>query len=213
MILCLSLDLPGDQEYVRTTRLLSRTLLEDLKVLSEDTEAIEVIIGALCSNVVRHAANNNSRRSASLASGETRGESEKESKHQGYQVILEYHKEKIVVTVEDKSPDFGMKADVKAIAEPGTSRPEFSADAEAAAETNRGNKGKGVAVEERLGAFGISLVASLSDSLNFEATDKSGTKVCAQKKLRYQSPAAEKRAAKMDESNHGQGAQVQTAPE
>ncbi len=36
MILRLSLDLPEDLSYIRTTRLLSRTLLEDIKVVKAD---------------------------------------------------------------------------------------------------------------------------------------------------------------------------------
>jgi hypothetical protein len=35
MILKLSLDLPEDQEYIHTTRLLSRTLLDDLRVVTQ----------------------------------------------------------------------------------------------------------------------------------------------------------------------------------
>ena len=44
MILRLSLDLPEDTTYVRTTRLLSRTLLEDLKVNKHDIDDIETIV-------------------------------------------------------------------------------------------------------------------------------------------------------------------------
>lgn len=199
MILRLSLDMPVDREYVRTTRLLSRALLEDLKVLPEDTDAIELIIGELCTNVVRHAAQNKNNRSSSASvPGETAEATGNDSEQSDYQVILEYHKEKLLVTVEDKGPGF----DLEAIAEPGTARPDSLAG-------SGSDKGNGAAVAQRLGGFGIPLIAALSDALNFEATNPNGTKVRAEKKLRYQSPQAEQRAAKMDESNHGQGARIE----
>lgn len=55
MILRLSLDLPEDTTYIRTTRLLSRCLLEDIKVSRETIADVETIVTELCSNVIRHA--------------------------------------------------------------------------------------------------------------------------------------------------------------
>ena len=55
MILRLSLDLPEDATYIRTTRLLSRCLLVDMKVNQTIIDDVETIVAELCSNVVRHA--------------------------------------------------------------------------------------------------------------------------------------------------------------
>ena len=84
MILKLSLDLPEDKAYVRTTRLLSRTLLEDLGARPGDVDDIEVIVSELCTNVVRHAHSDAGR----------------------YHVTLEYYHGKVVITVEDTGGGF-----------------------------------------------------------------------------------------------------------
>lgn len=98
MILKLSLDLPEDQEYIHTTRLLSRTLLDDLRVVTQDKDDIETIVTELCTNVVRHAKSTEGR----------------------YHLIVEYHQEKVVITVEDQGLGFVPDA----VAAPGTERPE-----------------------------------------------------------------------------------------
>ena len=87
MILRLSLDLPEDLTYVRTTRLLSRTLLEDMKVNKSDIEDIETIVAELCTNVVRHA----------------------KSKETHFLVTLEYYKPQVVITVTDAGEGFTPK--------------------------------------------------------------------------------------------------------
>ncbi|MGI4792163.1 MAG: ATP-binding protein [Janthinobacterium lividum] len=98
MILRLSLDLPEDLSYIRTTRLLSRTLLEDIKVVKEDMDDVEIIVGELCSNVVRHA----------------------HSKEKHYSVVLEYYEPRVVITVTDKGQGFGQEDVLPA----GTVRPD-----------------------------------------------------------------------------------------
>lgn len=84
MILRLSLDLPEDSTYIRTTRLLSRRLLDDMKVNTTTTDDVEVIVAELCSNVVRHA----------------------HSKETHFLVTLEYYKPQVVITVTDAGEGF-----------------------------------------------------------------------------------------------------------
>ncbi|MES2459696.1 MAG: ATP-binding protein [Armatimonadota bacterium] len=96
MILRLSLDLPEDQEFVRTTRLLSRTLLDDLRVIEEDKYDIETIVTELCTNVIRHAKSSEGR----------------------YHLAIEYHRDKAVITVEDQGVGFAPDT----APEPGTHR-------------------------------------------------------------------------------------------
>lgn len=84
MILRLSLDLPEDTTYIRTTRLLSRCLLEDIKVNREIIDDVELIVNELCSNVIRHA----------------------QSKESHFLVTLEYYKPQVVITVSDAGQGF-----------------------------------------------------------------------------------------------------------
>ncbi|MDR3708060.1 MAG: ATP-binding protein [Capsulimonadaceae bacterium] len=86
MILRLSLDLPEDAAYIRTTRNLGRCLLEDLKVTESTILDVENIVGELCSNVIRHA----------------------QSKAMHFLVTLEYYKPKVVITVKDNGLGFVM---------------------------------------------------------------------------------------------------------
>ena len=87
MILQLSLSLPDDQTYIRTTRLLSRTLMEDMKVVKADIDDVETIVGELCSNVVRHA----------------------HLKSLHYKVALEYYEPRVVITVTDEGQGFDLE--------------------------------------------------------------------------------------------------------
>jgi len=87
MILRLTLDLPEDATYVRTTRLLSRCLLEDIKVTKATVIDVENIVGELCSNVIRHA----------------------HSKEMRFLVTIEYYKPKVIITVKDSGNGFAIK--------------------------------------------------------------------------------------------------------
>lgn len=98
MILRLSLDLPEDENYVGTARILSRSLLEDIKVTKPTIEDVEIIVGELCSNVIRHA----------------------HSKAKHFLVNLEYYKPQVVITVTDTGRGFTQE-DVLPV---GTSRPD-----------------------------------------------------------------------------------------
>jgi anti-sigma regulatory factor (Ser/Thr protein kinase) len=84
MILRLSLDLPEDENYIRTTRLLSRCLLEDIKVAKPTIDDVETIVGELCSNVIHHA----------------------QSKAKHFQINLEYYQPQVVITVTDLGRGF-----------------------------------------------------------------------------------------------------------
>jgi serine/threonine-protein kinase RsbW len=96
MILRLTLDLPEDSTYIRTTRLLSQCLLNDLGVRPETIHDVESIVGELCSNVIRHA----------------------ESKASHFLIVFEFYKPKIVITVTDKGKGFVMDS----LPAPGTLR-------------------------------------------------------------------------------------------
>jgi serine/threonine-protein kinase RsbW len=102
MILRLSLDLPEDATYIRTTRLLSRCLLEDIRVSGPIIDDVEAIVSELCSNVVRHA----------------------QSKATHFLVTLEYYKPQIVITVKDEGQGFTPE-DVLPV---GASRPDFEGE-------------------------------------------------------------------------------------
>jgi anti-sigma regulatory factor (Ser/Thr protein kinase) len=156
MILKLSLDLPEDHEYIRTTRLLSRTLLEDLHVVPDDIDDIETIVAELCANVVRHAHSRSAR----------------------FHVVIEYHREKAVITVEDTGVG-------------------FRAEDAAAPGTERSDDLTGGA---RVGGFGVPLVQALSDRLQFKPTTPQGTTARAEKNLRYETAQAEDRAETMDQT-------------
>ncbi len=99
MILRLSLDLPEDTSYIRTTRLLSRCLLQDIKVSRETIEDVELIVTELCSNVIRHA----------------------QSKETHFLVTLEYYKPQVVITVTDTGQGFSQEG----VAPVGSERTDF----------------------------------------------------------------------------------------
>lgn len=159
MILRLSLDLPEDTSYIRTTRLLSRCLLEDIKVSRETIEDVELIVTELCSNVIRHA----------------------QSKETHFLVILEYYKPQIVITVKDTGRGFSQE-DVLPV---GTAR----------------SDGDG---EERYGGYGMSLLAGVSDKVDFTATDPHGTTVRVEKILHYDTQEDADEAAERDKKGGGE---------
>ena len=155
MILRLALELPEDLAYVRITRTLGRALLEHLQADPADIDDIEILVGELCSNVLRHA-----------------------QSHDGkYHVILEYFSDKVSITVEDRGPGFSFK-DVPLA---GTRRADFGGG-------------------ERIGGYGMQLVQSLADRLEFYRSDPQGTTVCAEKLIRYRTDAAAAQAEKLNAS-------------
>lgn len=99
MILRLSLDLPENMTYIQTTRLLSRCLLQDIKVDKETIEDVEVIVTELYTNVIRHA----------------------QSKDTHFLITLEYSKPQVVITVTDTGQGFS-QSDVLPV---GTERQDF----------------------------------------------------------------------------------------
>ena len=153
MILRLAVKLPEEETYVRTARLLSRTLLEDMKVIPADVDAVGAIIGELCSNVVRHAHSH-----AAL-----------------FDVVMDYYEPRVVVTVSDRGEGFTLED----VPPPGRSRPDRDGG-------------------ERVGGFGLSLVAGLADRIDFAVTTPHGTTVCVEKALCYQTEADADAALKRD---------------
>ena len=99
MIVKLCLDLPGDSQFVRVARLISRTLLDHLQVTPEPVDEIEFVVGELCTNVIRHAQSHDGR----------------------FTVELEYYAEKVIITVEDKGVGF----EFRDVPEIGAERPDF----------------------------------------------------------------------------------------
>lgn len=87
MILRLSLDTPVDITYIRTTRLLSRCLLQDSSASRRAINDVEIIVAELCSNVIRHA----------------------QSQDPHFSVTLEYDKPQIVITVSDTGRGFSLQ--------------------------------------------------------------------------------------------------------
>ena len=98
MILRLSLDLPEDGSYVRIARLLGRALLDALKVTEDDVADAEVLIGELCTNVIRHARDHDGR----------------------FQVVLEFLADRLLLTVIDTGVSFAFKD----VPPAGTARPD-----------------------------------------------------------------------------------------
>lgn len=98
MTLRLSLQIPLDAGYIRTTRLLSRCLLQDMNVSSPIIDDVETIVAELCANVIFHA----------------------QSKATYFLVTLEYRKPQVIITVADEGEGFA-QADVLPA---GTSRPD-----------------------------------------------------------------------------------------
>ena len=155
MILRLSLELPEDLAYIKITRILGRALLEHLQAEPTDIADVEILVGELCSNVLRHARSHDDR----------------------FHVTLEYFSDHVSITVEDRGKGFSFK-DVPLA---GTSRADFGGG-------------------ERIGGYGMTLIQSLSDRLEFHRTDPHGTTVCAEKKLRYCSEDAAEAAARLNQA-------------
>ena len=155
MILRLSLELPEDLAYIKITRILGRALLEHLQADPTDINDVEILVGELCSNVLRHAQSHDDR----------------------FHVVLEYFSDHVGIMVQDRGQGFSFK-DVPLA---GTSRADFGGG-------------------ERIGGYGMALIQSLSDRLEFRRTDPHGTTVCAEKKVRYRSADAATAAARLNRS-------------
>ena len=84
MILKLSLDLPEDAGFLTATRQIARILLRAMAVVETDVEDLELIIGELSTNVVRHA----------------------HSRQNRYCLKMEFYAEEAVLIIEDKGSGF-----------------------------------------------------------------------------------------------------------
>lgn len=100
MIMKLTLELPEEQAFVRVGRVVGRTLLTQIGANTQDIDEIELVVGELCSNVVRHA----------------------HSTEQRFQVTLEYYDDRLVVSVVDQGEGFSRST----VAPAGTDRPDFN---------------------------------------------------------------------------------------
>jgi serine/threonine-protein kinase RsbW len=98
MILKLALDMPEDVGMVQVARLIARTLLTNMNVDEGDVGDLELLVGELCTNVVRHA----------------------DSDEQRYRVALEFFANHVELTVEDRGKGFSFKD----VPEAGTPRPD-----------------------------------------------------------------------------------------
>ncbi|HEY3266208.1 MAG TPA: ATP-binding protein [Armatimonadota bacterium] len=58
MFVRMQLDLPAEASYVRLCRHLAETVLSGMGVSPQDVNDVEVIMGEVCANAVRHAYNN-----------------------------------------------------------------------------------------------------------------------------------------------------------
>lgn len=98
MILKLALDMPEDIGMVQVARLIARTLLTNMNVDDADVGDLELLVGELCTNVVRHA----------------------DSDEQRYRVALEFFADHVQLMVEDRGKGFSFKD----VPEAGTERPD-----------------------------------------------------------------------------------------
>lgn len=98
MILKLALDMPEDVGMVQVARLIARTLLSNMNVVASDVGDLELLVGELCTNVVRHAG----------------------SDEQRYRVALEFFADHVDLMVEDRGKGFSFKD----VPEAGTARPD-----------------------------------------------------------------------------------------
>jgi serine/threonine-protein kinase RsbW len=96
MITKLTLELPEDVAHVRKARRVAACLLEGESIAPEDAEHVELVIGEICTNVVRHACSEEGR----------------------YRVTLELYADRLGVTVEDRGRGF----DPSTTTPPGTER-------------------------------------------------------------------------------------------
>lgn len=106
-----------------------------------------------------------------------------------YVVVLEYHADRVVIVVEDKGAGFTPQ-DVREV---GTARP-------------------GAGGVERLGGYGLQLVALMADHITFQSSDPHGTTVFAEKALHYCTVTDAQDAETLDQSEGGE-IRVSSGPE
>lgn len=102
-----------------------------------------------------------------------------------FRMDLEYFADRVAVTVTDQGDGFTPQQ----ISPPGTAR------------TNRDGT-------ERYGGFGLLMVQKMADYLTFEPAEPKGMAIRAEKKLFYDTPAAERGAQQMDSDNGSGGGNV-----
>ena len=100
-------------------------------------------------------------------------------------MLLEYHADRVVITVVDAGDGFTFRN----VPEVGSSRTD-------------GESG------ERLGSFGLPLLEMMADQLDFCRTDTQGTTVRAEKFLRYETQEALEHVDDMDNADSGGKAAV-----
>ena len=138
---------------MRIARRVGRMMLEEMGVISTDVNDTEFVVGELCSNVIRHAQTSDGR----------------------FVIHLEYHADKVVITVMDRGTGFSFKD----VGEVGSLRPDMDGS-------------------DRYGGFGLDLVRRLADHVEFSRTDPDGTTVRAEKVLHYKTPEAAREAEEME---------------
>ena len=87
MNLKITLDVPEEEAHLRVIRKIGRTLLEHHDCTAQEADDLELILGELCSNVIRHARSEEGR----------------------YHLELECHGDHVVIAVVDRG--LGFKAD------------------------------------------------------------------------------------------------------
>lgn len=80
MIIRMLLDLPAEAAHVSLCRGLTQTLLTEMGVVKEDVDTVELIVGEICANAVKHAYTHPGER---------------------YEVQLDFGKDQALVTVRD----------------------------------------------------------------------------------------------------------------
>jgi len=80
MIIRMLLDLPAEAAHVSLCRGLAQTLLTEMGVVREDVETVELIVGEICANAVKHAYAHPGER---------------------YEVHLDFGKDQVVISVRD----------------------------------------------------------------------------------------------------------------
>ena len=138
----LALDVPEDLAHLKTVRHAVREMLASVGVTQQDRDDVELLVGELATNVVRHA-------NSGLA----------------YHVEVEVKQDTVVIIVTDQGQGFIREK----VALPGTLRAEKLVEG----------------VIERFGGWGLPMVETLADRVDFLRHEPHGTKVRAEKQLQF----------------------------